>query len=53
MLNTSIPLPHVRKVEKTELFNFKTSMPVNAIEEGKLVIKESMVTLDSFMEVSK
>jgi type I restriction enzyme M protein len=53
MLNTSIPLPHVCKVEKAELFNFKTSMPVNAIEEGKLVIKETIVTLDSFMEVSK
>jgi type I restriction enzyme M protein len=53
MLNTSIPLPHVRKVEKAELFNFKTSMPVNVVEDGKTLIKQSVVTLDSFMEVSK
>lgn len=47
-LNKGIPLPHVRKAQMSELYSYKVPIPV---EPEKAMDK--VVTLDSFMEVSK
>jgi type I restriction enzyme M protein len=46
-LNKGIPLPHVRKAQISELYSYKVPIEV------KTEIVEKVVTLDSFMEVSK
>lgn len=47
-LNKGIPLPHVRKAQMSELYSYKVPITVKS---DKAV--ETVVTLDSFMEVGK
>ena len=48
-LNQGIPLPHVRKAQISELYTYKVPITVPPTEKAV----EKVVTLDSFMEVSK